>query len=37
MKRDCPDEETMSCFVENRLPEDERKEVEEHLEEGNVL
>ena len=33
MRRDCPDEETMACFVEGRLPEGERREVEEHLEE----
>lgn len=33
MKRDCPDEETMTCFVENRLPEGERREIEAHFEE----
>lgn len=32
MKRDCPDEEMMVCFVENRLPEGERRELEAHLE-----
>jgi len=29
----CPDEETIACFIENRLPEGERREVEEYLEE----
>jgi len=29
----CPDEETIACFVENCLPEGERREVEEHIEE----
>lgn len=33
MKRDCPDEETMACFVEERLPEGEKREAEEHNEE----
>jgi hypothetical protein len=33
MRRDCPDEETIACFIENRLPEGERREIEIHLEE----
>lgn len=33
MIRDCPDEEAMACFVEERLPEGEKREVEEHIEE----
>lgn len=36
MKRDCPDEGTMACFVENRLPEGERRELEAHLEECDL-
>ena len=33
MKRDCPDEQTMACFIERRLPEGERREIEKHIEE----
>ena len=32
MQRDCPNEEDIACFVEGRLPEGERREIEEHLE-----
>ncbi|MCM8781901.1 MAG: zf-HC2 domain-containing protein [Candidatus Omnitrophica bacterium] len=33
MENFCPDEETLACFIEGRLPEGEKREIERHLEE----
>ena len=32
MRNDCPNEEDMVCFLEDRLPEGERRELERHIE-----